>query len=145
VKHRCEQHHELDRLFDDFERASEGSKKMKLQLSRKISDLLAPDRQHRDSHGDPTSTMTPAVRAKSGLHPGSVDGATRMPPVCVFASSSASGGRTRADHLAWAHGTAAQNRFRRQLWRTAAPNDEATSSVGASMATLRRSGCTAGR
>ena len=36
-----QQHRELERLFDDFEGASERAKKKKLELSRKISDLLA--------------------------------------------------------------------------------------------------------
>ncbi|WP_242393233.1 hemerythrin domain-containing protein [Anaeromyxobacter oryzisoli] len=40
IKFLTEQHREIDRLFDDFEEASGGTKK-KLQLCREISDLLA--------------------------------------------------------------------------------------------------------
>jgi hemerythrin-like domain-containing protein len=41
IKYLKQQHRELDGLFDDFENASDGAKKTKLQLCRKVCDLLA--------------------------------------------------------------------------------------------------------
>ena len=41
IKFLTQQHRQLDALFDEFENASDGAKKKKLELSRKVSDLLA--------------------------------------------------------------------------------------------------------
>jgi hemerythrin-like domain-containing protein len=41
IKYLTRQHRELESLFEDFEKASDGAKKKKLQLCRKVSDLLA--------------------------------------------------------------------------------------------------------
>lgn len=41
IKYLTQQHRQLEALFDQFEKASEGAKKTKLNLCRKISDLLA--------------------------------------------------------------------------------------------------------
>jgi hemerythrin-like domain-containing protein len=41
IKYLTQQHRELESLFDQFEKASDGAKKKKLDLCRKISDLLA--------------------------------------------------------------------------------------------------------
>jgi hemerythrin-like domain-containing protein len=41
IKYLKQQHRELESLFDEFENASDGAKKKKLELCRKVSDLLA--------------------------------------------------------------------------------------------------------